>query len=73
MGVAIQIEKLFLAPSSGSIKFLNATELHVLQVSTNQNVCVRYSFMNQLPMRSPAKEKVGDITAALTTWIRSLA
>ncbi|TNM91758.1 hypothetical protein fugu_020138 [Takifugu bimaculatus] len=40
----------------GSIHFLNATELHVLEASTNQNLCVRYSFKDKLPMRSPAKE-----------------
>lgn len=43
---------------SGSISYLNATELHVLVTSTNQNLCVRYSFKGELPMRSPSKEKV---------------
>lgn len=42
----------------GSIHFLNATELHVLVESTNQNLCVRYSFNKELPMRSPSGEKV---------------
>ncbi|KAL3977541.1 hypothetical protein ACER0C_021030 [Sarotherodon galilaeus] len=41
----------------GSIHFLNATELHVLVESTNQNLCVRYSFNKELPMRSPSREK----------------
>uniref|UniRef100_A0A3P8RNW4 SEFIR domain-containing protein n=1 Tax=Amphiprion percula TaxID=161767 RepID=A0A3P8RNW4_AMPPE len=41
----------------GSIRFLNATELHVLVVSTNHNLCVRYSFKDKLPMRSPSGEK----------------
>ncbi|KAK5849138.1 hypothetical protein PBY51_008802 [Eleginops maclovinus] len=41
----------------GSIRALNATELHVMVMSTNQNVCVRYSLKNQLPMRSPSGEK----------------
>ncbi|XP_031582168.1 interleukin 17 receptor A1a [Oreochromis aureus] len=41
----------------GSIHFLNATELHVLVESTNQNLCVRYSFNKELPMRSPSGEK----------------
>lgn len=60
---------MFLTPPSGSINFLKATVLHVLEVSTNNNVCVRYSFRHQLPMRNPAKEKVADIT----NCIRSLA
>lgn len=37
----------------GSINFLKATELHVLVESTNQNLCVRYSFKDKLPMRTP--------------------
>uniref|UniRef100_A0A7N8XJQ2 Interleukin 17 receptor A1a n=1 Tax=Mastacembelus armatus TaxID=205130 RepID=A0A7N8XJQ2_9TELE len=41
----------------GSIRFLNATELHVLVMSTNQNLCVRYSFKDKLPMRSPSGQK----------------
>ncbi|XP_070848017.1 interleukin 17 receptor A1a isoform X2 [Chaetodon trifascialis] len=41
----------------GSIGFLKATELHVLVLSTNQNLCVRYSFEDKLPMRSPSGEK----------------
>lgn len=64
---------MFLTPSSGSVSFLNATQLHVVEVSTNRFICVRYSFKDKLSMRSPAKEKVGDITAALTNWISSLA
>ncbi|XP_062238457.1 interleukin 17 receptor A1a isoform X1 [Platichthys flesus] len=41
----------------GSINYLNATELHVLVMSTNQNLCVRYSFREKLLMRSPSGEK----------------
>ncbi|XP_018552744.1 interleukin 17 receptor A1a [Lates calcarifer] len=41
----------------GSIRYLKATELHVLVTSTNQNLCVRYSFKDKLPMRSPTGEK----------------
>lgn len=44
--------------SSGSISYLKATELHVLVMSTNQNLCVRYSFKDTLPMRSPSGDKV---------------
>uniref|UniRef100_A0A3Q3J1W6 SEFIR domain-containing protein n=1 Tax=Monopterus albus TaxID=43700 RepID=A0A3Q3J1W6_MONAL len=41
----------------GSIRDLKASELNVLVTSTNQNLCVRYSFKHQLPMRSPSGEK----------------
>ncbi|XP_012732080.2 interleukin 17 receptor A1a [Fundulus heteroclitus] len=41
----------------GSIHFLNATELHVVVMSTNEQLCVRYSFKEVLPMRSPSHEK----------------
>ncbi|KAM9824552.1 interleukin 17 receptor A1a [Neosynchiropus ocellatus] len=41
----------------GSIMHLTATELHVLVKATNENVCVRYSFKEQLPMRNPEDEK----------------
>ncbi|XP_029317838.1 interleukin 17 receptor A1a [Cottoperca gobio] len=41
----------------GSIGYLKATELHVLVASTNENLCVRYSFNSQLQMRSPSGEK----------------
>ncbi|XP_070710101.1 interleukin 17 receptor A1a [Pempheris klunzingeri] len=41
----------------GSISYLNATEIHVLVTPTNQNLCVRYSFKDKLPMRSPSGEK----------------
>ncbi|XP_034019440.1 interleukin 17 receptor A1a isoform X2 [Thalassophryne amazonica] len=41
----------------GSISYLKATELHVLVVATNQNLCVRYSFKDKLSMRNPAMEK----------------
>ncbi|TKS91171.1 Interleukin-17 receptor A [Collichthys lucidus] len=41
----------------GSISYLKATELHVLVMSTNQNLCVRYSFKDTLPMRSPSGDK----------------
>lgn len=41
----------------GSISFLKASELHVVVVSTNQNICVRYSFNNQLTMRSPTGDQ----------------
>ncbi|XP_075900345.1 interleukin 17 receptor A1a isoform X2 [Nelusetta ayraudi] len=36
----------------GSVQSLNATELQVLVVSTNQNVCVRYVFLEKLGMRN---------------------
>ncbi|XP_029350919.1 interleukin 17 receptor A1a isoform X1 [Echeneis naucrates] len=41
----------------GSIRYLKATELHVLMMSTNQNLCVRYSLKDPLLMRSPSGEK----------------
>lgn len=41
----------------GSIRYLEATELHVLVLSTNQNLCVRYAFRHTLPMRTPSGEK----------------
>ncbi|XP_042372548.1 interleukin-17 receptor A-like, partial [Plectropomus leopardus] len=41
----------------GSIAALNATELHVLVLSTNMNLCVRYTFKDKLPMRSPSGDK----------------
>ncbi|KAM4711726.1 interleukin 17 receptor A1a [Anableps anableps] len=41
----------------GSIHFLNATELHVLRMSTNEQLCIRYSFKTLLTMRSPSGEK----------------
>ncbi|XP_048864246.1 interleukin-17 receptor A-like [Brienomyrus brachyistius] len=36
------------ARSDGSIKFLNGTEVHVLKMSSNQNFCVRYIFLNAI-------------------------
>lgn len=47
--------------SSGSVGYLTASELHVLVMSTNQNLCVRYSFEEKLLMRSPTGEKVGGL------------
>lgn len=41
----------------GAISFLKASELHVVVVSTNQNICVRYSFNNKLSMRSPTDDQ----------------
>ncbi|XP_070784981.1 interleukin 17 receptor A1a [Enoplosus armatus] len=41
----------------GSIYYLKATEFHVLVTSTNENLCVRYSFKDKLSMRSPSGEK----------------
>uniref|UniRef100_A0AAQ4QI37 SEFIR domain-containing protein n=1 Tax=Gasterosteus aculeatus aculeatus TaxID=481459 RepID=A0AAQ4QI37_GASAC len=41
----------------GSVGYLTASELHVLVMSTNQNLCVRYSFEEKLLMRSPTGEK----------------
>nr|XP_020500355.1 interleukin-17 receptor A [Labrus bergylta] len=41
----------------GSIRYLNATELHVLVLPTNENRCVRFSLTETLPMRSPSGEK----------------
>ncbi|KAF0039164.1 hypothetical protein F2P81_009648 [Scophthalmus maximus] len=42
---------------TSSISFLKATELHVLVMSTNLNLCVRYTFKDTLTMRSPTGEK----------------
>uniref|UniRef100_A0A3B3TGA3 SEFIR domain-containing protein n=1 Tax=Paramormyrops kingsleyae TaxID=1676925 RepID=A0A3B3TGA3_9TELE len=36
------------ARADGSIKFLNGTEVHVLKMSSNQNFCVRYIFLNAI-------------------------
>lgn len=44
---------------AGSVAHLEATELHVLVMSTNENMCVRYSFKERLSMRSPLREQVG--------------
>ncbi|XP_072233259.1 interleukin 17 receptor A1a isoform X2 [Leuresthes tenuis] len=41
----------------GSIRYLKATEVHVVVMSNNQNVCIRYTFKNILQMRSPSGEK----------------
>ncbi|KAM8909363.1 interleukin-17 receptor A-like isoform 2-T2 [Spinachia spinachia] len=41
----------------GSVRYLTASELHVLVMSTNLNLCVRYSFEEKLSMRSPTGEK----------------
>uniref|UniRef100_A0A8C6TQ40 SEFIR domain-containing protein n=1 Tax=Neogobius melanostomus TaxID=47308 RepID=A0A8C6TQ40_9GOBI len=41
----------------GGIMVLKASELQVMMVSTNQNICVRYSFNNKLEMRSPTGEQ----------------
>ncbi|XP_029016633.1 interleukin 17 receptor A1a isoform X3 [Betta splendens] len=41
----------------GSIFYLKATELQVLVESTNQNLCVRYSFKDKLGMRNPSGKK----------------
>ncbi|XP_022071503.1 interleukin 17 receptor A1a [Acanthochromis polyacanthus] len=41
----------------GSISYLTATELHVLVVPTNHNLCVRYSFKDKLGQRDPSNEK----------------
>lgn len=41
----------------GSISFVDATELQVLVISTNNNVCARYSFKEPLPMRNPSGDK----------------
>ncbi|KAM3587834.1 uncharacterized protein V6R79_014903 [Siganus canaliculatus] len=41
----------------GGIHFLSATEIHVLVMSTNHNLCVRYSFQNKLQMRNPSRQK----------------
>lgn len=55
---------------SGSIFNLRATELHVLVMSTNQNLCVRYSFKDKLQMRSPSGEQVsGSICDYSYFWI----
>ncbi|XP_061816674.1 interleukin 17 receptor A1a [Nerophis lumbriciformis] len=36
----------------GSIRYLNATELHLVVLATNEHLCVRYSFKDKLPMRN---------------------
>ncbi|KAK2882758.1 interleukin 17 receptor A1a [Channa argus] len=42
----------------GSIAYLKATELHVLVIPTNHNLCVRYTLKDKLEqMRSPSGEK----------------
>ncbi|XP_068442240.1 interleukin 17 receptor A1a [Clinocottus analis] len=41
----------------GSVRSLTATELQVLVLSTNQNLCVRYSFQEKLSMRRRTGEK----------------
>ncbi|XP_077565426.1 interleukin 17 receptor A1a [Stigmatopora nigra] len=41
----------------GSIRYLKATELHVMVEATNQHLCVRYSFKDKLRMRNPHDEK----------------
>ncbi|XP_037316926.2 interleukin 17 receptor A1a isoform X2 [Pungitius pungitius] len=41
----------------GSVSYLIASELHVLVMSTNENLCVRYTFKDKLSMRSPTQEK----------------
>ncbi|KAM4615195.1 interleukin 17 receptor A1a isoform 2-T2 [Polymixia lowei] len=41
----------------GSISYLKATMLDVLEMSTNQHLCVLYKFSDQLPMRNPSGEK----------------
>ncbi|KAJ0015613.1 hypothetical protein NQD34_009233 [Periophthalmus magnuspinnatus] len=41
----------------GGISFLKASELHVVVVSTNQNLCVRYTYNTTLPMRDPRGDK----------------
>ncbi|MEQ2277364.1 hypothetical protein XENORESO_001677 [Xenotaenia resolanae] len=41
----------------GGIRFLTATELHVVVMSTNEQLCIRYSFKDNLSMRSPSGEK----------------
>ncbi|KAL6117168.1 il17ra [Pungitius sinensis] len=41
----------------GSVSYLTASEVHVLVMSTNENLCVRYSFKDKLSMRSPTQEK----------------
>ncbi|KAJ3612439.1 hypothetical protein NHX12_020715 [Muraenolepis orangiensis] len=41
----------------GSISYLKGTELLVLQTSTNQDLCVRYSFFQRLTSRNPVGEK----------------
>lgn len=60
----------------GSIHFLKATELHVLVESTNQNLCVRYSFKNELAMRSPSGEKVSVVFSVVIcrcNWIPAVS
>ncbi|XP_076010376.1 interleukin 17 receptor A1a [Genypterus blacodes] len=41
----------------GSIRYLKATELNVLVIATNENLCVRYSFSHKLLMRNPFGKK----------------
>ncbi|XP_054608564.1 interleukin 17 receptor A1a isoform X2 [Dunckerocampus dactyliophorus] len=41
----------------GSIRYLIATELQLIVFSTNEHLCVRYSFKDRLPMRNPYGNK----------------
>uniref|UniRef100_A0A3B3DTT4 Interleukin 17 receptor A n=1 Tax=Oryzias melastigma TaxID=30732 RepID=A0A3B3DTT4_ORYME len=41
----------------GSISYLNATELHLLTISTGRNDCLRYSFKDKLSMRDQSWKK----------------
>ncbi|XP_018585339.2 interleukin-17 receptor A-like [Scleropages formosus] len=36
------------ARTDGSIEYLNGTEVHILQVSNNYKLCVRYTFLNKI-------------------------
>ncbi|RVE56240.1 hypothetical protein OJAV_G00219200 [Oryzias javanicus] len=49
----------------GSISYLNATELHLLTISTGRNDCLRYSFKNKLSMRDPSWKKWSITSEAL--------
>ncbi|XP_077399479.1 interleukin 17 receptor A1a [Vanacampus margaritifer] len=47
----------------GSISYLQATELHAMVMATNQNLCVRYSFEDKLPMRNQHDNNLWSFSA----------
>ncbi|XP_061570763.1 interleukin 17 receptor A1a [Cololabis saira] len=49
----------------GSIRYLKGTELHVLMRSTNQNLCIRYSFKETLLPRDQSDQKWSFSSEAL--------
>ncbi|XP_056132533.1 interleukin 17 receptor A1a isoform X1 [Lampris incognitus] len=59
----------------GSIRFLKASELQVLARATNQQLCVRYSLLDYMPMRNPSGEKwsftvdMVEVDPGQTYWV----